>query len=114
MVLIGLAQLCELLPDLRQAAASQGRSGEVEELITDSATGGNIAERLASLLRDLDGPELDERGGLPGLRPGKPTHERYACPYTPQCGRESERDPSGPIPECHRERHTPRNMRLEA
>ena len=111
MASIGLARLCELLPELREVAAEHGRGQEVEELITAATTGTDITTRLGELLRVIDGPSVDERVGLPGLGVRAGAQERYECPHDPLCGRQTQRQPSGPIPECHRDRHEPCNMR---
>ncbi|WP_216893436.1 hypothetical protein [Nocardia alni] len=112
MVAIGLAQLCETLPELRQAAAVKGRASELESLISAAAAGIDITDPITVLRRDLDAPDLDERVGLPGTAGGKPISELYECPRDPQCGRQARRSPGGPVPECHRDRATSRNMAL--
>jgi hypothetical protein len=109
---IGLDQLCEILPEVRRKAAAKGRSAEVERLVATAAKGVDITQPIKVLLGQLDGPDLDERGvGLPGLGPGTPITEYYECPYEPRCGRKSRREPSGPIPQCHR-KPTTSNMQL--
>jgi hypothetical protein len=92
--------LCQHLPELRQAALREGRLREVDNLVALAKQGHDIREAFAQLVRELFG-EDDPLRTIPGLGLGRPGRQPvYVCPVKVSCGRLELRSPSGPAPSC--------------
>jgi hypothetical protein len=99
-----LAQLCALLPDLRERAEQGLWSDELDELIAELGNGGSAAEVCRRL--GLAGPEAlrgeqppgVEGAHLEGLAEVTLTGD-YRCPSA-RCARRGRRDDRGRAPVC--------------
>jgi hypothetical protein len=97
-----LGTLCRDLVELREIAAEQGRSAELEALLADLLAGTDTGDRRVELMRQLGipaGTPRDIGTRVPGLRDARPTAEVYECP-TRSCSRAYVRAPGGAVPAC--------------
>lgn len=100
------AQLCALLPELRERAERGLWSDELDEMIAELSSGGSAAEvcRRLGLAPDegaFRGPEQPpgvEGGRLEGLAEVT-LHGDYRCPSA-RCARRGRRDDHGRAPVC--------------